>query len=271
MAAGAVYRPLRERLHGVDTGWCYHSLRPAQRWAASAEAVALAKRASVALGAGQSRTVLPAFRSCVGKVMDIMEALILVDVQNDFLPGGALAVPEGDQVIPVINDLMSRFELVVATRDWHPADHLSFASQHPGRKVGEIIDLDGLEQILWPDHCVQGTEGAAFAEGLNADDIHHVLYKGTDRRIDSYSGFFDNGHRKATGLADLLDDRGVKQVTIAGLATDYCVKFTVLDACRLGYETRVVRDGIRAVNLNPGDGDKAIDEMREAGAQVVEM
>lgn len=199
-----------------------------------------------------------------------MEALILVDVQNDFLPGGALAVPEGDRILPVVNRLIERFDLVVATRDWHPADHLSFASQHPGREVGEVIELDGIEQILWPDHCVQDTPGADFPAGLNTDGIDHVIYKGTDRRIDSYSGFFDNGHRKATGLADYLHQRGIQRLTLAGLATDYCVKFTALDACTLGYPTRVVQQAIRAVDLKPGDGEAAIEQMQQAGARIVD-
>ena len=131
-----------------------------------------------------------------------MNALILVDIQNDFLPGGALPVPEGDAVIPIANRLQAggRFDLIVATQDWHPADHGSFAANHPGHKVGEVIDLNGLPQILWPVHCVQETRGAAFADGLAMMDIEKVFTKGTDPTIDSYSGFFDNGQRKATGL-----------------------------------------------------------------------
>jgi len=199
-----------------------------------------------------------------------MKALLLIDIQNDFLPGGALAVASGDQVVPIANRMMSEFPLVVATQDWHPGNHRSFASQHPGRSVGDVIDLDGVEQILWPDHCVQGSLGAKFAPGLNLDGIDHVVSKGTDIHIDSYSGFFDNDHRKATGLANLLHDHGVDEVTLVGLATDYCVKFTALDAVSLGFKTRVLLDGIRGVELNAGDCDRAIQEMRSAGVQLIE-
>ncbi len=199
-----------------------------------------------------------------------MNALILVDIQNDFVPGGALAVPEGDQVAGVANRLIPHFDLVVATQDWHPADHMSFASQHPGREIGEQVDLDGLTQILWPDHCVEETSGAEFVADLDADAIDQIIRKGTDRTIDSYSGFFDNGHRKSTGLGDYLNSRGVDRVYIMGLATDYCVKFTALDAVELGFETNLIQDGSRGVNLNPGDVEQAIKEMQTAGVRVVD-
>lgn len=198
-----------------------------------------------------------------------MRALIVVDVQNDFVTGGALAVPGGEAVVPVINRLMPRFEVVVATQDWHPADHGSFASQHPGRRVGEVIQLNGLDQILWPDHCVAGTRGADFVPGLNTMLIQRTFRKGTDRDIDSYSGFFDNGRRKATGLGDDLKQRGVTDVYVVGLATDYCVKFTALDARSLGFTTHVVADATRAVNLKCGDADAAIAELRAAGVRIV--
>lgn len=198
-----------------------------------------------------------------------MKALILVDLQNDFMPGGALAVADGDQVVPVANHLMPHFDLVVATQDWHPADHLSFASQHPGRGIGEVIDLGGLKQVLWPDHCVQGTVGAAFQTKLNTDDIRRVFPKGTDRKIDSYSGFFDNGHRQSTGLAEFLREHGVSEVAVMGLATDYCVKFTALDAVALGLRTWLIEEGCRGVGLKPGDVSRAIQEMRDAGVSVV--
>lgn len=198
-----------------------------------------------------------------------MKALLLIDIQNDFLPGGALAVVDGDQVVPVANRLMKEFPLVVATQDWHPSDHRSFASQHPGRQVGDIVDLDGVEQVLWPDHCVQGSHGAQFASGLNTDGVHFVIQKGTDVYIDSYSGFFDNDHRMSTGLANLLHDQGVKEVQLVGLATDYCVKFTALDAVSQGFKTSVVLDGIRGVELTPGECDKAIQEMRSVGVEIL--
>jgi nicotinamidase/pyrazinamidase len=199
-----------------------------------------------------------------------MRALILVDIQNDFLPGGALAVPNGDEVVPVANRLMADYELVVATQDWHPADHQSFASQHAGHGIGEVVSVEGLEQILWPEHCVQGTLGAEFASGLNVEGIHHVVRKGTDRLIDSYSGFFDNGHRKATGLGDYLKQRRVTAVDVIGLATDYCVKFTALDAIQLGFEVRLLLEGARGVELAPGHCEAAIRQMRDQGVQVIE-
>jgi nicotinamidase/pyrazinamidase len=198
-----------------------------------------------------------------------MRALILVDIQNDFLPGGALAVPRGDEVIPVANRLQTRFDLLVATQDWHPARHGSFASRHPGRKPGELAELGGLPQVLWPDHCVQGSSGAAFAPGLEMNRVETIFRKGTDPGIDSYSGFFDNGHRKSTGLGDYLKGRGADEIYLLGLATDYCVKFTALDARQLGFRTFLVEDGSRGVELQPGDVARAIEEMREAGVRIV--
>jgi nicotinamidase/pyrazinamidase len=197
-----------------------------------------------------------------------MKALLLTDIQNDFLPGGALAVPRGDEVVPVANRLVSRYELVLATQDWHPADHGSFASQHRGRHVGDVIDLHGLDQLLWPDHCVQGTPGAEFARGLDTTGIDHVIPKGTDRDIDSYSGFFDNARRKATGLESYLRQKRVDEVHVMGLATDYCVKFTVLDAVELGFRTVLITEGVRGVDLNEGDCERAIQEMRAAGTII---
>ncbi len=207
-----------------------------------------------------------------------MKALILVDIQNDFTPAGpgkprgALAVPDGDAVIDVANRLMPSYGLVIATQDWHPADHKSFASRHPGRAVGDVIDLNGLEQVLWPDHCVQGSAGAELCEAFDRGGIHEVVRKGTDPDIDSYSGFFDNGppgRRQTTGLDDLLRSRGVGEVHVMGLATDYCVKFTALDAISLGYDTHLIEDGVRGVDLNQGDCDRALDEMRRAGVNII--
>jgi nicotinamidase/pyrazinamidase len=199
-----------------------------------------------------------------------MKALILVDLQYDFCPGGALEVKNGDEVIPVANQLSSKFDLVVATQDWHPADHGSFAANHPWRYPGQVIDLNGLEQILWPIHCVQNSFGAEFVKELDTANFAAVIQKGTDKGIDSYSGFFDNGHRKATGLHDLLQEKGVEEVYIMGLAQDYCVKFTVLDALELGYSVYLITDGTRPVNLNEGDGQKALDEMEEKGAILIQ-
>jgi len=199
-----------------------------------------------------------------------MKALILVDLQNDFCPGGALPVPEGDAVIPVANALQSRFDVVVATQDWHPANHASFAASHPGHKPGESIDVDGLTQVLWPVHCVQGTWGAEFHPRLDRTRIARVFRKGTDPRIDSYSGFFDNGRRHATGLADYLRERKVNEVFVCGLATDYCVKFTVLDAIELGFATHVILDACRGVDLRPGDVQRAVSEMQARGIAMVD-
>ncbi len=198
-----------------------------------------------------------------------MNALILVDLQYDFMPGGALAVREGDQVVAVANRLMPHFDLVAATQDWHPADHKSFASQHEGKRVGDVIQLDGLEQVLWPDHCIQGTLGADLHGELDVGRIHEVVRKGTNTQIDSYSGFFDNGHRQSTGLAELLKGRDISNVAVMGLATDYCVKFTVLDAIELGLRTFFIEDGCRGVDLSHGDVSRAIEAMRSVGAEVV--
>jgi nicotinamidase/pyrazinamidase len=198
-----------------------------------------------------------------------MRALILVDLQYDFCPGGVLAVPQGNETIEVARRLMPHFQTIVATQDWHPPDHKSFAASHPGREPGQVIDLDGLSQVLWPVHCVQGTRGAELHEGIDRSRLTAVFQKGTDPRIDSYSGFFDNGHRKATGLGDWLEQRGVRQLYVLGLATDYCVKFTVLDALKLRYDVWVIEDGCRAVDLTPGDGERALAEMRGFGAAVI--
>lgn len=199
-----------------------------------------------------------------------MVCLILVDLQNDFLPGGALGVPEGDAVLSVANRLQPVFPLVVATQDWHPANHGSFAANHPGKKVYETIDLNGLPQTLWPVHCVQGTHGAQLAPGLVREKIAKVFTKATDPGIDSYSAFFDNGHRRSTGLADWLAERGVTQVFVAGLATDYCVRFSALDALQLGLKTHVIEDACRGVNLQPDDSVKAIQGLRDAGVNIVQ-
>jgi nicotinamidase/pyrazinamidase len=198
-----------------------------------------------------------------------MKALILVDIQNDFLPGGALAVPEGDKIIPVANQLQSIFPIVVATQDWHPANHGSFAANHPGKKVFDQVELNGLPQTLWPVHCVQNTRGAELAGTLHRGQIEKIFPKGTDAEIDSYSGFFDNGHRKSTGLGDWLKTEGVTEVFVCGLATDYCVKFTALDAVELGFKTHLIPDASRGVNLRPNDVMNAIAEIKRAGVGTV--
>jgi nicotinamidase/pyrazinamidase len=198
-----------------------------------------------------------------------MKALILVDLQNDFCAGGALEVKEGDSVVPIANDLMGNFDLVVATQDWHPANHASFAANHLWRKPGQVIDLEGLQQVLWPIHCVQDSFGARFHKDLNTEGVHKIVQKGTDPNVDSYSGFFDNGRRKQTELDVILKENDVKEVYVMGLATDYCVKYTALDALSLGYDTYLIEVGTRGVDLNEGDVARAIEEMREKGVHIV--
>jgi nicotinamidase/pyrazinamidase len=194
-----------------------------------------------------------------------MNALILVDLQNDFCPGGALAVPGGEEIIPVVNRLLPRFDVVVATQDWHPPQHGSFAANHPGKKPGDVVELTGMIQILWPVHCVQNTPGAELHPGLDQTRIKKVFRKGTDPQIDSYSGFFDNGRRHATGLEDYLRQCGVREIFVCGLATDYCVKATALDAASLGWQTHLIPEACRGVNLRPGDVDRALMEMQTRG------
>ena len=198
-----------------------------------------------------------------------MKALILVDIQYDFLPGGALAVPEGDAIFPFVNDIQKDFPLIVATQDWHPANHGSFASNHEGKKPGEVIDLHGLDQILWPDHCIQGSHGAEFSKQLDMTRVEKIFQKGTDPAVDSYSGLFDNGKRKSTGLGEYLKSRGVEEVGVVGLAADYCAKFTALDAHDFGFKTTIFKAGTRAVNLEPGDFEKAMQELSAHGVMVV--
>jgi nicotinamidase/pyrazinamidase len=196
-------------------------------------------------------------------------ALVLVDLQRDFLPGGALAVPEGDRVVPLANRLARRFGLVVATQDWHPPDHVSFAANHPGRSPGDVIEIGELHQVLWPVHCVQFTPGAAFAPGLDTSRISRIFAKGTQRDVDSYSGFFDNLRRRSTGLGEFLEAQQVAQVYVLGLATDYCVRATALDARSLGFDTRLVVDACRGVELHPGDVQRALTDMQRAGVELV--
>jgi len=198
-----------------------------------------------------------------------MHALLVVDIQNDFMPFGALPTAQGDEVVPVANELMTRFEVVVATQDWHPADHGSFAVNQPGHVPGDFIELGGVEQVLWPPHSVQNTPGASFHSGLDVARFSHVVRKGTDPGIDSYSGFFDNHHLKPTGLDALLREHDVSAIVICGLATDYCVKYSALDARQLGYEVSVVEDGCRAVNLTAGDDARAFDDMRAMGCHII--
>jgi nicotinamidase/pyrazinamidase len=199
----------------------------------------------------------------------LKRALILVDLQHDFMPGGALPVANGNDVIPVANRIQPYFDLVVASQDWHPANHGSFASSHPGYQIGQVIDLAGLSQILWPAHCLQNTYGAELVKRLHTRHIAKIFYKGTDPHIDSYSAFFDNAHRRSTGLADYLHEHEIIDVYLMGVATDYCVKYSALDACHLGFNVYVIRDGCRGVNLQPDDSEKAFTEMQQAGAKLI--
>ncbi len=177
-----------------------------------------------------------------------MKVLILTDIQYDFLPGGALAVPEGDSIIPKINKLQKYFPMVVATQDWHPAHHLSFASAHPGKKVFDTTQLGDTEQILWPDHCVQGTKGAELSQELSLNRVAAIFRKGMHPEIDSYSTFHDNEYKNSTGLSDFLKGKGVKEVYIVGLAGDFCVGFSALDAIKEGFSTFVIEDGTKPID-----------------------
>ena len=197
-----------------------------------------------------------------------MKALLIIDVQNDFLPGGALAVPHGDEVVDAVNELIPQYEVVVATQDWHPPNHQSFAAQHPQREIGDVVRLGNLEQMLWPTHCVQGESGAELPTRLNRSGIDHVIRKGADPHIDSYSGFFDNARQQSTGLAEYLHSRGVDEVHVVGLATDYCVKATALDAAELGFRVVLLQHAVRGVDLQPGDCLRAVEEMRSAGVEI---
>lgn len=193
-----------------------------------------------------------------------MNALVIIDVQNDFMPGGSLAVPNGDQIVPIINDLQAKFELVIATQDWHPSGHASFASSHENVKEFEVIKLDGLDQVLWPEHCIQNSEGAKFHSDLKSSKIETIFRKGTDIKIDSYSGFYDNAHLKSTGLTGYLKEKKVENLYFVGLAAEYCVYFSIKDAISEGFNCILLEDATRA--LNQVDFDNArIDILRKGG------
>ena len=196
-----------------------------------------------------------------------MDALIIVDIQNDFLPGGALAVPRGDEILPVVNGLQGRFELVVATQDWHPAGHASFASSHPGKSVYDAITIDGVEQILWPDHCVQGSRGAELARAFNTNRVEAIFRKGTDPAIDSYSAFYDNARRKSTGLEGYLKWKKVDRVFLAGLAADFCVSYSLMDALAMGFGAVLIKDATRAISE---EGFRAAEKtIRDRGGAIL--
>jgi nicotinamidase/pyrazinamidase len=196
-----------------------------------------------------------------------MKALLLIDIQNDFLPGGSLAVPDGDRIIPLVNDMQHAFGLVVATQDWHPQAHKSFASSHEDKAVFEQIQLYGLPQVLWPDHCVQETSGAELSQAVDWKRTEAIFRKGTDPAIDSYSGFYDNGHLKSTGLAAYLRGRGVTAVYLAGLAGDYCVYFTAKDALAEGFDTYVIGDATRPIDKK--GFQRAMMDILDRGGSVI--
>ncbi|MDX1531085.1 MAG: bifunctional nicotinamidase/pyrazinamidase [Rhodothermales bacterium] len=196
-----------------------------------------------------------------------MAALLVIDLQNDFCPGGALPVPEGDAVVPVVNRLAAAYPHLLLTQDWHPADHGSFASQHAGRAPYDTVEVAYGEQTLWPDHCVQGTPGAAFHPDFDTARAELVLRKGFRRAIDSYSAFFENDHATPTGLAGYLRDRGIERLVLAGLAADFCVLWSALDARRLGFDVAVVEEAVRGIDLD-GSLAAAWRAMREAGVEV---
>ncbi len=200
----------------------------------------------------------------------MLSALLVVDVQNDFCPGGALAVPDGDQVVPVANKLLEKTPLSVLTQDWHPEGHCSFASSS-GKPPYTVDDSIRPPRVLWPDHCVAGTRGACFHPGLKADKARLILRKGSNPRLDSYSAFFENDGVTTTGLSGWLGAFGVGALVLVGLATDYCVKATALDARRLGFEVDLVLEGVRGVNASAGDAEKAIEAMKQAGCRIVAL
>lgn len=198
-----------------------------------------------------------------------MKALILVDIQQDFCKNGSLAVPKGDEVVPVANRLIveGKFDIIVATQDQHFPQHCSFASTYQDKKVGDIVEINGIKQILWSDHCCAGSDGAAFHKNLLIGKVNLILRKGFKKEIDSYSGFQDNA-KQTTGLGEYLKAVGITDTYIAGLALDYCVKYTALDSSDFGFKTHLILDGCRAVNIKPGDGKNAIEEMKNAGVIV---
>ncbi len=198
-----------------------------------------------------------------------MKALVIVDMENDFMPGGALGVKGGDDIVPLINDLIPKFPLVVACRDWHPSDHVSFAASHPGKKVGDRIHVKGKEQVLWPVHCVRDTLGAEIVSSLNQEEIVQIFSKGTEKDIDSYSAFFDNAHLKSTGLGEYLRVQNVHEVYLAGLTTEYCILYSALDALDLGFAVYVIIDACRPINLKPRDDFRAIEMMTVRGANII--
>lgn len=199
-----------------------------------------------------------------------MRTLLVIDVQNDFCTGGALEVKNGEEIVPLINEARSVFDRVIFTQDWHPIDHKSFATNHQGMRVGEVIELMGVQQILWPVHCVQNTRGAMFHPELIIHGDDKVFKKGTNPDIDSYSAFYDNSRKSSTGLTQYLKELKITDITFCGLATDYCVKFSVLDALQDGFRVSLWLSACRGVELNKGDIERSINEMKKEGVKVIQ-
>jgi len=198
-----------------------------------------------------------------------MKALLVVDIQYDFCPGGALAVPDGDAIIPAVNNLIDHFDVIIQTQDWHPAGHSSFASSHKGKDPFDTIEMDYGTQVLWPDHCVQGSKGAEFHEDLNTLKSQVIIRKGFRRAIDSYSTFFENDQETATGLTGYLKQRGITDLYAVGLATDFCVKWSILDGIDEGFNMHIVEDAVKGIDLN-GSLDEAWDEMKKKGVKITQ-
>lgn len=198
-----------------------------------------------------------------------MRALVMVGLQRDFLPGGAMPVPRGDAVIPLANRLQGRFKFVVATQEWHPLNHASFAANHSGKAPGDEVKIKGTKRILRPSYCVQNTEGAKLAPDLQLARVNRIFTTGTEPEVDSYSAFFDQGHLKATGLGTYLKAKKVREVYVLGLATEHAVKFTALDARMLGFKVFVIEDACRGMDRKPGDAAAAVDEMKKSGIKIV--
>lgn len=196
-----------------------------------------------------------------------MKALVIIDMQNDFIPGGSLAVTGGESIIPIINELQEKFQLVIATQDWHPQDHSSFAENNPGKNEFETIELNGLDQTLWPVHCVQNSFGAEFHPDLKTHKFEAVFRKGTNKEIDSYSGFFDNAHLKSTGLAGYFEDKGISTLYFCGLAADYCVYYSIMDALNEGFEAILIEDATKAISEEKYM--KAKQDILRAGGSII--